>query len=137
MKNLNRGLLAAGCAVVLSLATSANAHSRAVCNDGIAASPKVRQYLADQDLACTCSDQMAGGVAAYRPVGDDGIAASPKVRQLLDENSVIILVPYYEVEPAPVGYQATTDDGITASPKAREQMQQPTVIEVTVIESPD
>ena len=55
---------------------------QAVGEDGIAASPKLRQMLNGRK---TSSGSDSSRVVSYQAVGEDGIAASPKLRQMLRE----------------------------------------------------
>ena len=83
MKNQYRIVIAAATAAVALIATSASAQYRAVGDDGIAASPKVRQMLDERARSAAVSPSTRS--VAYRAVGDDGIAASPKLRQMMAE----------------------------------------------------
>jgi pyruvate/2-oxoglutarate dehydrogenase complex dihydrolipoamide acyltransferase (E2) component len=129
MKTLNQILFTVAVAGTISLATNASAQYRAVGDDGIAASPKVRQQLNERKAARAASVTSANNAAptvasaGYRATRDDGITASPKVRQMLAEQKVAVTgTPSAEV--ASAGYRATGPDGITASPKLRQQLDQ-------------
>ena len=82
MKIRTQILLLAVITTGFTLATQAQAQYRAVGEDGIAASPKVRQMLND---AKRSSGSDSSRVVAYQAVGEDGISASPKFRQMLRE----------------------------------------------------
>src|SRR5258707_13071072 len=101
MKNTTRLAVLAGVALLFGSALQSNAQYKAVGDDGIAASPKVRQMLVERRSSCdTCCaatkearadhQRTAAALAAgsqifgYRAAGDDGITASPKGRALLD-----------------------------------------------------
>jgi len=61
---------------------------RGVSGDRIAASPKIRQMLDEQDRnAVVIPPSPAVASAGYRATADDGIAASPRLRQQLNERS--------------------------------------------------
>ena len=121
MKNLNSILVAAALAAMFSLASTASAQYKTDGDDGIAASPKVRQLLKERAVAA--NPAVSGRVIAvtYRTPGLEGVTASPKVRQLLAERKVVVTgAPVSEV--ASVGYRPTGADGVTASPKVRQQL---------------
>jgi len=86
MKDTNRLVIVTVTAIAAIFITQAKAQYRAVGDDGIAASPKVRQML-NERARSAATHQAASTVASagYRTVGDDGITASPKVRQQLNE----------------------------------------------------
>ena len=123
MSNQTKLVIVTVAAVAALFVTQARAQYQAVGNDGIAASPKMREML--NDRACsTANPQAAPSVTAvtYLGVSGDGIAASPKVRQMLDEQdrNAVVIPPSAAV--ASAGYRATADDGIAASPKLRQQL---------------
>lgn len=119
MKNSNKILFVVAVAATFSMVSQASAQYRAVGDDGIAASPKLRQQIDERKkVARTPSTTMAS--VGYRAAGRDGIAASPKLRAQLDERRIVLSAPSTTV--ASVGYQATGRDGITASPKLRQQL---------------
>ncbi|HEY5910683.1 MAG TPA: hypothetical protein VJA21_08780 [Verrucomicrobiae bacterium] len=121
MRALNQFLFASAIAVTLGFACLANAQYKPTSDDGITASPRVRQQL-DERMATARQTAPATVVAATRrPSGLAGVAASPKVRQMLAEPRVFIhSTPPIEVLTA--GYRATGSDGITAPPKLRQQI---------------
>jgi hypothetical protein len=103
------------------------AQSQVVGDDGIAASPKVRQMLNERNASIAASTTTAP--AAYPTVAtDDQLAASPKVRMMLNEQAKTpLLSPASEY----VGYQPTGPDGIAASPKVRQMMdERPVTVEI-------
>lgn len=123
MKNLNRILALAAFAAVLGLTNNASAQYRGVGDDGIAASPKYRQFLNESGkrmVKGTPSTSATVASAGYRATGVDGITASPKLRQFINDSRGVQSTPGTVV--AKVGYRATGDDGITASPKLRQQL---------------
>jgi hypothetical protein len=129
MTKLNQILFTVAVAGTITLANSASAQYPAVGDDGIAASPKVRQMLNERQaakaasLASANSTSVSVASAGYRATGDDGITASPKVRQMLaQQKPAVTATPSAEV--ASAGYRATGPDGITASPKVRQQLDQ-------------
>lgn len=119
MKNLNKILLVAAFAAMFSLANRASAQYRAVGEDGIAGSPKLRQFLNERRTVASTPSTTVVSVG-YNAVGEDGIAASPKLRQFLNERRPVASAPSTAV--ASVGYQPTGKDGITASPRLRQQL---------------
>ena len=110
MKNLNRILFAAATAASLTLASSA------LADDGIFASPKVRQALNDRSLhptAAYASTAVAGACC------ENKIVASPKVVQTQP------LEPKCCASSPKDSLASTTEkpnDGIFASPKVRAQL---------------
>lgn len=94
MKNLNQILFAAVIATTLSLASQVNAQYKINEDDGIAASPRLRQQLNERKASATAAaiaskNHATATVASagYRVTESDGIAASPKTRQLLNEEA--------------------------------------------------
>ena len=124
MKNLNSILFAAAIAATFGLANNASAQFKATTDDGIAASPKVRQMLNERAAATRVAPATPSVTVTYRNQAD-GITASPKVRQMLAERKVVISgAPATEV--ASAGYRPTGSDGVTASPKLRQQLDERT-----------
>jgi len=119
MKNLNKITLVAAFAAMFSLANQASAQYQATGDDGITASPRLRQMLNERKTVASTPSSAVASVG-YQAVGDDGIAASPKLRQMLNERKTVASTPSTAV--ASTGYQATGADGITASPKLRQQL---------------
>ena len=125
MKSQNKLVIVTVTAIAALFITQAKAQYRAVGDDGIAASPKVRQMLnARARSAATTQAAPAVASVGYRAVGADGIAASPKVRQALNERERSATVVPTSTAVASVGYRAVGDDGIAASPKLRGQLNQ-------------
>lgn len=121
MKNLNSILFAAAIAAMFSLANNASAQFKPTTDDGIAASPKVRQMLNERAAAARASISVPAATLTYRTQGLEGVTASPKVRQMLAERKVVVSgAGTFEV--ATVGYRPTGSDGVTASPKLRAQL---------------
>jgi hypothetical protein len=110
-------ILAVAVAGVFTL--TANAQYRPTGEDGITASPRLRQQLNEQKKVASTPSATAVSVG-YKIAADDGIAASPRLRQQLNERKTVVSVPSSAV--ASVGYKPTGNDGITASPKLREQL---------------
>lgn len=128
MKLQNRLLIVTVAAMGAMFATQARAQLRTGTDDGIAASPKVRQML-DERARSAAVSRSAPRVASttvasvgYRAVGEDGIAASPKVRQMLDEQKRNKGVTGPSGAGAWAGYRAAGKDGIAASPKVRQRL---------------
>ena len=119
MKNANRFIIAAAALALFASAGQIQAQSLAVGDDGIAASPKVRQMLNEWNARIAA--QAAAPQATAQPAArQDNVAASPKVQQLRKEQMTRVAAPRPAVETA--GYRATGSDGITASPKARAML---------------
>ena len=120
MKNTNLILILT--AVVVLLASTSQGKAQSLTgDDGIAASPKLRQFLNERGVPMmkgARSTEVAS--VGYRATGVDGITASPKLRQLINDSRGVESTPGTVV--AQVGYRATGDDGITASPKLRQQL---------------
>ena len=119
MKLLNKIVLVAACAALAGLPHRASAQPRAVGDDGIAASPRIRQMLNDRNGAPGASS-VAVASACCAATSEDGIAASPRLRQFLDERRTMAGTPSTSV--ASVGYRPAGEDGIAASPKLRQQL---------------
>jgi pyruvate/2-oxoglutarate dehydrogenase complex dihydrolipoamide acyltransferase (E2) component len=139
MKTINQFFLIGTLAATFTLVSSASAQSQMAGDDGIAASPKVRQMLNEQkSLTRPASAKGAQTTPAavasigYRTASDDGIAASPKVRQMLNERNAVVSAPSASSEVAWQGYRATGADGITASPKLRQQLNERTSPQVFI-----
>jgi hypothetical protein len=121
MKNLNRILFAAALAATFSLAGKASAQLKPNTDDGIAASPKVRQMLNERAAAVGASVAAPAATVVYRNPGLEGVTASPRAQQMLAERKVVVSgVPAAEV--ATASYRPNGADGITASPKSRAQL---------------
>ena len=103
MKNTHRFLISAVAAVLLASAGQIRAQSQAVGDDGIAASPKVRQMLNERKARTTAT--VATPQATTQAIPQDNVAASPKVQQMRKERSALAATP----SPAPktASYRAT------------------------------
>jgi len=124
MKHLNKILAIAAFAAMFGLTNSASAQYRAGEDDGIAASPKYRQFLNESGkrmVKGTPSTSATVAAVGYRATGVDGITASPRLRQFIDASRGVQSTPSATATAA-VGYRATGDDGITASPRLRQQL---------------
>jgi len=100
--------------ITASFAASALAQYQTVGNDGIAASPKLRQTLAARPIASSiATDKVAGACC------EDKIVASPKVLQTLPPQPKCCAAVVTENR---VSTTADSNDGIFASPKVRQQM---------------
>lgn len=108
-------LIAAAAITLFASAGQIQAQYQAVGDDGIAASPKVRQMLNERKARATAPQE----VTINRIVPQTTVAASPKVQQMLKERAPAT-VP--EVGPETAGYRPTGSDGITASPKLRAML---------------
>jgi hypothetical protein len=124
MKSQNALVIVTVTAIATLFAAQARAQYRAVGDDGIAASPKLRLVLNERARANTLSqaDTFVTPVG-YRVVAHRDIAASPKVREMLNEQKRNAAVIPSSTAVADVGYRATGADGIAASPKLREQIE--------------
>jgi len=105
-------------------ALQARAQYRPIGEDGIAASPRLRQKLNEQTVGWHSASAGSDNIALNRAPGD-GIAASPKVQMQLEErkrNGEIGAAS----SSASIAASTTRvpNDGIAASPKLREQMRQ-------------
>src|SRR6266568_1847101 len=118
MKNTISLLALAGAALLAAPFGTTNAQT--VGDDGVAASPRMRQILNERSAVPSPASARDAG---YKVIGDDGIAASPKMRQMLSERPVAVGGTGGGVEPMfsrDAGYKAVGDDGIAASPKMRQ-----------------
>src|SRR5437870_3936007 len=103
---------------ILSLAGQLQAQYQAVCDDGISASPKMREWLNEQHSRVSVTSE-AQGAAGLPDSSFEGIAASPKLRESLAEQQVAVTTESQD-NSYHAGYQPTGEDGITASPKFRQ-----------------
>lgn len=117
MKILNRILFAAATAASLTLASSAFAQYQPVGNDGIAASPKLRQML--NDTSVRVAPAHASAAVAGVCCEDNNIVASPKVRQTLAAQPKCCGATPKDTLASTT---AQPNDGIFASPKLRQQL---------------
>ncbi|MGH7971050.1 MAG: hypothetical protein ACREIC_20200 [Limisphaerales bacterium] len=119
MKNLNTILFAAALTATFSFASNASAQFKPTTDDGITASPKVRQMLNERAASRQIVSVPAVTVTYRNPA--DGVTGSPKVLQMLAERKVVVSgSPAAEV--ASAAYRPTGADGVTASPKLRAQL---------------
>lgn len=119
MKNTNLILMVTAVVALLASTSQSNAQYRTVGDDGIAASPKLRQFMNERGKPMVKGTTSTTVVSVgYRATGVDGITASPKLRQQIDASRGVWSTPGTVL--ANVGYRATGDDGITASPKLRQ-----------------
>ncbi|HWQ91905.1 MAG TPA: hypothetical protein VN673_09555 [Clostridia bacterium] len=126
MKKLNQIFAAAVFATTLSLGFSAEAQYKVIQDDGIAASPKLRQMLNERKFAKAVTVRNAEFAVSQQRAMKDGIAASPKVRQSLNEQKARARDNSQVSAVASVGYKPTGSDGITASPRTRQQINERT-----------
>jgi len=117
MKNTHRFLVAAAALALFASAGQAKAGGTAsCCDDGIAASPKVRAMLDEREARCMASGQ----VTTYRiTTRQTDIAASPRVQQMRNDRTP---APAVQVAAETAAYRPTGSDGITASPKVRAML---------------
>ncbi len=124
MKNINRFLVAAAALALFASTSQARADGSSACcstasccNDGIAASPKVRAMLDERCRnKCAPADQ---ATVRSTVTTQTAIAASPKVQAMLDAQRT---APTQPTGPAYAGYRPVGDDGIAASPKLRQML---------------
>ena len=117
MKIANRLTILASAALVLGWAVQAKAQYQAVGDDGIAASPKLRQILSERKANRFAMG--AGEFADYPSGNSDQIAASPKLRETLNEEAPAVTAETGGKVP---GYRPVGEDGIAASPKLRQML---------------
>jgi hypothetical protein len=115
MKNPSRLLIAAAALALFASAGQVKAQSQAVGDDGIAASPKVRQMLNERKARNAAPLQVTINLITSQAT----IAGSPKDQQMRNER-MPALVP--QTGGGTVGYMPTGPDGITASPKVRQML---------------
>src|SRR5262249_5157715 len=108
-----------GIAAVSVFTLTANAQYHPTGEDGITASPKLRQMLKERKKVVSSPSATVASVG-YQATGEDGITASHNLRKLLNEREAVVSAPSYVT--ASVGYRPTGADGITASPKLRQQL---------------
>jgi hypothetical protein len=108
-----------GIAAVSVFTLTANAQYRPTGEDGITASPKLRQML-EETKKVVSSPSPAVASVGYQATAEDGVTASPKLRQLLNERKAVVGAPSAVI--SSVGYRPTDADGVTASPKLRQQL---------------
>ena len=119
MKKTNHLIFLAAVSLIFASAVPSKAQYKPVGDDGIAASPKLRQMLNERATRLAVTSQSTSRVVGYKPLGDDGITASPKLREILNERAAR-LTATSESGSRVVGYKPVGKDGITASPKLRE-----------------
>ena len=120
MKNLNKVMLTAAFAASFSLVQNASAQFKPTVDDGIAASPKVRQMLNERAVAARVQPANPTVAVTYRNPAV-GVTAPPKTLQMLAERKVVVNGAL-STEVATTGYRPTGNDGVTASPKLRQQL---------------
>lgn len=119
MKNTKLILIAAAAVALLASTSRSQAQYNTVGDDGIAASPKLRQFMNERGKPMVKGAKSATVASVgYRATGVDGITASPKLRQFINDSRGVESTPGTVI--VKVGYRATGDDGITASPKFRQ-----------------
>ena len=112
---MNRILWVATVAGACALASGAKAQYRAVGDDGIAASPKLRQKL-DERRTTVAIGAAETPVMVSQGRSDDEIIGSPKANETLTPP----MVPVVFSTGGDVSYKPVGDDGIAASPKVRQ-----------------
>jgi hypothetical protein len=117
MKMTTKVLIAIAAAVTLIPAAQATAQHQPGGQDGVAASPKLRQAL--EEHRAVAPSQNIHALASAPAARQYKIAASPRLQQQLTENKP------RSGAVAGIEVASTTtrvDDGIAASPKVREQL---------------
>ena len=122
MKNTNYLVTLTAVTLLLASTAPSKAQYKAVGDDGIAASPKVRQMLSERKARAIAPASTAQ-VVCCKPVSEYTIVASPKVRQMLNEQAAAKAASTGAITQV-VGYKAVGDDGIVASPKLREMLKE-------------
>src|SRR5207249_7985875 len=116
MKKLSYPLIAIAAGLLIAYPSQTKAGGTdSCCDDGIAASPKVRAML-DERCKSTCA--APSRVTVTTTTRQTDIAAPPKVQQMRAERTAGPVVQATET----TGYKPTGADGITASPRARAQL---------------
>ena len=117
MKKINYPIIVAVAGLLIASAGQVKAgDSSSCCNDGIAASPKVRAMI-DERCNSMCAAPSHGTVTATT-TPHTAFAASPKVQQMRNEKAIAAV----QSAPETAGYRATGTDGVTASPKTRAML---------------
>jgi hypothetical protein len=120
MKKMQTLGIAVMTVALIAPAIAANAQSLATSDDGISASPKVRQRLEERRATFNVAPSTTTQASTTQPTGD-GIAASPKIRAQLEERYAATRAVFN-----PTAFASSTtrspNDGIAASPKLREQL---------------
>ncbi|HLH52168.1 MAG TPA: hypothetical protein VKY92_00930 [Verrucomicrobiae bacterium] len=109
-------ILLAGTACLVSL--GASAQYRPSGDDGITASPKVRQRLSERPVVYQTASHDPQLTTSF---ASDGIATSPKGRAKIEERKAMLAV-MNSTATTTASTTRASDDGIAASPKLREQM---------------
>ena len=117
MKKMQTLGIAVMTVALIAPAIAANAQSLATSDDGISASPKVRQRLEERRATFNVAPSTTTQASTTQPTGD-GIAASPKIRAQLEERYAATRAVFN-----PTAFASSTtrspNDGIAASPKLR------------------
>ena len=108
-------LVAAATLALFGSAGRAAASTCSCCDDGIAASPKVRAMLNERCMSQCTAPAVVTTTTITRQTD---VAASPRVQQMWSERTTAPAVQTTET----VGYQPSGADGIAASPKVRAMM---------------
>jgi len=120
MKKMQTVRIAVLTVAIIAPAMAAKAQSLATTDDGIAASPKVRQRLEERRATFRVHSSSPIQASTTQPASD-GIAASPKVRTQLDARYAAARSVSSQSSLASSTTRAPSD-GIAASPKLREQL---------------
>lgn len=117
MKTNRLLLVAAVAAAVFGLGNTAKAQFKLETDDGIAASPKMRQMLNDQKKIAA---PPATAVAERATQPKSNIAASPKLTRYFAEHA--LGMKHNAAVATTPSTTAAPNDGIAASPKLRQQL---------------
>ena len=120
MKSLKTPVLMAALLMTAASTAFASPQYRPTGDDGITASPRLRQTLDERAAAKRVTAQPVSSTVTYRTLGTQATAASPKLQQLQAQRRLVIDNNSGQV----AGYRPTGADGITASPKLRQQLDQ-------------
>lgn len=120
MKSLNKSIVTAALLVTAASATLASPQYKPTGDDGITASPRLRQTLDERAAAKRVTQQPVNPVITYKYQGTLATAASPKLQQLQGQRKLVANTDSEQF----VGYRPTGADGVTASPKLRQQLDQ-------------
>src|SRR5438105_9895185 len=88
MKKMNYTIIAAAAGLLIGSAGQVDAQSQAVGDDGIAASPKLRQMLNERQ-ARTAAPVLPAEVTTYQGGTSEDLAASPKVQHMRSEEKAV------------------------------------------------
>ncbi|HWH71911.1 MAG TPA: hypothetical protein VNT26_21290 [Candidatus Sulfotelmatobacter sp.] len=125
---MSRILFAAGVAVAFTAVQPAQAQYRATDENGIAASPRLRQMMDERRANAVVVEPPVVVTPSPAPEVAGNVAASPRLRQMQTERNASGVAP--ATGPVIVS-PAQGADNIAASPKLREQLnERPTPFQI-------